>query len=43
MRFNDVRPKMRVDPESYIVEADGVVMKADPAEWLPLGQGGFVY
>ncbi|CAI4218628.1 unnamed protein product [Parascedosporium putredinis] len=30
MRFNDVMPKMRVDPESYTVEADGKVCSADP-------------
>lgn len=28
MKFNDVRPKMKVDPERYIVEADGMVCTA---------------
>lgn len=43
MRFNDAMPRMRVDPESYVVEADGVVCAAEPADTLPLGQGAFVY
>ncbi len=43
MRYNDAMPKMKVDPESYRVEADGVHCKAEPAEVLPLGQAYFVY
>ena len=43
MRHNDAVPRMRVDPESYVVEADGVVCKAAPAESLPLTQQWFVY
>jgi urease len=43
MRFNDAMPKMRVDPERYTVEADGVVCAAEPAETLPLTQAFFVY
>ncbi|KAH1670419.1 Urease, partial [Aspergillus fumigatus] len=43
MKFNDVMPKMRVDPESYVVEADGVLCDAEPAEALPLTQDYFVY
>ena len=63
MKYNDLMPKMRVDPESYVscfaititiengilifslqlVEADGVVCKAEPAEILPLTQSYFVY
>ncbi|KAI9806492.1 MAG: Urease [Piccolia ochrophora] len=43
MKYNDAMPKMRVDPESYTVEADGVVCKAEPATQLPLTQGYFVY
>ncbi|KAK8075160.1 urease [Apiospora hydei] len=38
MKFNDARPAMRVDPEKYTVEADGVVCTAEPAETLPLTQ-----
>jgi urease len=43
MKFNDTMPKMKVDPENYKVEADGVHIKCDPAEFLPLGQCAFVY
>ena len=43
MKYNDARPKMSVDPESYRVEADGVHMVCAAAESLPLTQGAFVY
>ena len=43
MKHNDVMPKMRVDPESYTVEADGVVCEAEPSDALPLTQAFYVY
>jgi urease len=43
MKFNDAMPKMKVDPESYKVEADGVHCTAEPAERLPLTQQYYVY
>ncbi|KAH8728365.1 hypothetical protein GQ44DRAFT_824193 [Phaeosphaeriaceae sp. PMI808] len=43
MKFNNVMPKMKVDPETYTVEADGMVCTAGPAESLPLTQAYFVY
>ncbi|CAG8955658.1 hypothetical protein HYFRA_00010922 [Hymenoscyphus fraxineus] len=43
MKFNDTMPRMKVDPESYRVEADGVHAVCEPAGWLPLTVGGFVY
>lgn len=43
MKFNDVMPKMKVDPERYTVEADGQLCTAEPAEVLPLAQAYFVY
>jgi urease len=43
MKFNDLRPKMKVDPESYRVEADGMHCTAEPAEVVPLGQMYYVY
>lgn len=43
MKFNALMPKMRVDPESYRVEADGVHAVCEAAEVLPLAQCGFVY
>ena len=38
MRFNDATPVMAVDPESYAVTADGVLLTCAPAEQLPLAQ-----
>ena len=43
MKFNDATPKMKVDPESYRVEADGVHCTAEPAEVVPLAQTYYVY
>jgi urease len=43
MKFNDVMPRMKVDPERYTVEADGVTCVAEPADELPLTQSWFVY
>jgi urease len=43
MRYNDVMPKMKVDPERYTVEADGKICTAEPASELPLTQGFYVY
>ncbi|KAF6759844.1 urease [Ephemerocybe angulata] len=38
MKWNDAKPKMTVDPESYEVKADGVLMDIEPAEGLPLAR-----
>ncbi|KXX82935.1 Urease [Madurella mycetomatis] len=43
MKFNDLMPKMKVDPESYTVEADGVVCTAEPLSELPLTQAWSVF
>lgn len=43
MKFNDVMPKMKVDAESYRVEADGMHCTAEPAEKLPLGADYFIF
>ncbi|KAL9066745.1 MAG: hypothetical protein Q9161_007334 [Pseudevernia consocians] len=43
MKYNMSMPKMKVDPETYVVEADGLVCKADPARELPLAQTYYVY
>ncbi|OTA68805.1 urease [Hypoxylon sp. EC38] len=43
MKFNATMPRMRVDPERYVVEADGQVCSAEPAVTLPLTQDWFVY
>jgi urease subunit alpha len=38
MVFNNAMPKIEVDPETYVVKADGKVIKSRPAERLPLSQ-----
>lgn len=38
MKWNNRTPKMRVDPESYEVTADGELMDVAPAEKLPLAR-----
>lgn len=43
MKFNDVMPRMTVDPENYRVEADGVHAICEAATSLPLTQVAFVY
>ncbi|KAJ5543455.1 Urease beta subunit [Penicillium sp. DV-2018c] len=43
MKFNDVMPKMRVDPESYTVEADGMICDAEPVSELPLTQAYYIF
>lgn len=43
MKFNDIMPRIRVDPESYVVEADGQVCEAEPISELPLAQSCFIY
>lgn len=43
MKWNDAKPRMKVDPERYTVEADGQLMTAEPSTILPLTQAYFVY
>ncbi|KAI0370338.1 urease [Pilatotrama ljubarskyi] len=38
MKWNDATPKMKVDPESYEVHADGELADIEPAERLPLAR-----
>lgn len=38
MKLNSYTPKITVDAETYTVTADGVVLKCEPAEKLPLAQ-----
>ena len=38
MRLNNTLPVITVDPETYQVTADGVALKCDPADSLPLTQ-----
>src|SRR6267142_6755383 len=38
MKLNDALPKLEIDPETYEVRADGVVLRCEPAARLPLAQ-----
>jgi urease subunit alpha len=38
MVHNDALPSIRVDPETYEVRADGVLLRCEPAKVLPLAQ-----
>ena len=43
MKLNDTLPKIKVDPETYQVTADGIVLRCDPASKLPLAQRYFLF
>jgi urease subunit alpha len=43
MKLNDALPRIEVDPESYQVRADGVLLRCDPARVLPLAQRYFLF
>ena len=43
MRLNDAMPQIEVDPETYVVRADGQVLTCAPATELPLSQRYFLY
>lgn len=43
MVLNDALPKMEVDPETYEVRADGVLLTCEPAKVLPLAQKYFLF
>jgi urease subunit alpha len=43
MRLNDALPKIEVDPESYQVRADGLLLQSEPSERLPLAQRYFLF
>jgi urease subunit alpha len=43
MKLNDATPQIEVDPETYEVRADGVLLTCEPAKELPLAQRYFLY
>jgi urease subunit alpha len=43
LKLNDALPHIEVDPETYIVKADGQVLKCDPMEVLPMAQRYFLF
>ena len=38
MRLNSATPRIEVDPETYVVKADGEILTCEPAKELPLAQ-----
>ena len=43
MKWNDSTPRMKVDPETYRVTADGELCTCEPAKTLPLTQQYFLF
>ena len=43
MKLNDATPAIEVDPETYEVRADGVLLTCEPAKELPLAQRYFLF
>ena len=43
MIHNDATPRIEVDPETYEVRADGVLLTCAPAEVLPMAQRYFLF
>lgn len=43
MKLNDATPQIEVDPQTYIVHADGELLSCEPATDLPLAQRYFLF
>ena len=43
MKLNDALPSIKVDPETYRVEADGEHLTCEPVKTVPLSQRYFIY
>ncbi|MDC4223111.1 MAG: urease subunit alpha [Candidatus Manganitrophus sp.] len=43
MWLNDALPRIEVNPETYEVRADGVLLRCEPAEKLPMAQRYFLF
>ena len=43
MVHNDATPVIEVDPETYEVRADGVLLTCEPASVLPMAQRYFLF
>ena len=43
MILNDATPMMEVDPETYEVRADGMLLTCEPASNLPMAQRYFLF
>jgi urease subunit alpha len=40
---NALLPKMEIDPQTYAVRADGVLLTCEPATRLPMAQRYFLF
>ncbi|ERN06914.1 hypothetical protein AMTR_s00005p00258880 [Amborella trichopoda] len=43
MKLNDALPDIEVDPETYQVTADGMLLTCDPVSTVPLSQNYFIF
>jgi urease subunit alpha len=43
MIHNSATPKLTIDPETYAVTADGVLLTCEPASVLPMAQRYFMF
>jgi urease subunit alpha len=43
MVLNDALPRIEVDPETYMVKADGRELVCEPAKVLPMAQRYFLF
>ena len=43
MIHNGATPTLEIDPETYAVVADGVLLTCDPADLLPMAQRYFLF
>ena len=41
--WNNALPKIEVDPETYVVKADGIELRCEPAKVLPMAQRYFLF
>jgi urease subunit alpha len=41
--FNDATPEIEVDPETYVVKADGKVLTCEPLDLVPMAQRYFLF
>ena len=43
LKLNDALPRMEVDPETYVVKADGTHLTCEPLDVLPMAQRYFLF
>ncbi len=43
LKLNDALPHIEVDPETYVVKADGQILKCEPMAVLPMAQRYFLF